>query len=204
MKGLPGKNWIGGFAHPDDEWFAGWPIFQSTALNLGVIFFVDDNRPDATRSGQCQQRLAEFLSRHGIRLLGTLGCRPGFYKERRQDRTIWRAALTDILDKVLADPAFQGARVITHNPMGEYGHPDHIETTMAVLDVCKEPIVITDLCYEGHPSEGILRTYYRGRQFGHFELDRQRYATARSAYQSQFRWTAGEWPPCLTANLFEV
>jgi len=102
MTNLPTDKWVGVFAHPDDEWLAGWPIFQRMDLRLGVIFFVGDNRLDGqTDHRSWRPRLTEVLNSLGIELLGCLECPPDFYRLPRSERSIWRDRLAAILERTL-------------------------------------------------------------------------------------------------------
>lgn len=205
MTDLPSTAWIGVFAHPDDEWLAGWPLFQRTDLQLGVILFVGDNRPGpGAPSALSTKRLCMILDQFGIQLLGCLHCAPNFFREPRSARDVWRRRVERLLAEARTGP-FANAGVITHNPVGEYGHPDHIEVHRSILDVCDDqPLVITDLCYDSKLSEGVRRVFYEGKSYGPFQVDRSRWAAARALYRSCLRWTAWEWPSQNSASLYRL
>jgi LmbE family N-acetylglucosaminyl deacetylase len=205
MSELPVCAWVGVFAHPDDEWLAGWPVFQRADLKLGAIFFVGDNRAGGQGDdGDWRPRLMQVLEGLGIDLLGCLECTPDFYRLPRSERGVWRDRLGRLLEESRAAGPFSGARVVTHNPMGEYGHPDHIEVHRAVLDVCDEGVLVSDLAYEEPPSPHVRRIFFRGAEYGPYHLDRVRWAAARAAYASSLKWTAREWPSTDVARLYEL
>lgn len=205
MTDLPAPAWIGVFAHPDDEWLAGWPLFQRLDIPLGVVFFVGDNRPGlATESEWWRPRLTEVLNELGIELLGCIGCAPDFFRSPRSDRAVWRTRLDALLEEARTD-AFADAGLITHNPLGEYGHPDHLEVHRAVLETRDHhPLLISDLCYEGTISERQRRLFYSGSSYGPFTFDHHRWAAARRLYRESLRWTAREWPGQETARLYTL
>lgn len=205
MSELSADAWIGVFAHPDDEWLAGWPIFQRTDLQLGAIFFVGDNRGGGQQAkADWRPRLAWVLESLGVQLLGCLECAPDFYQLPRSKRRVWRDRLGLLLSEARTTAPFSQARVVTHNPMGEYGHPDHIEVHRAVLDVSDERIVVSDLSYQDPPSSLVRRIFFRGAGYGPYHLDRARWAAARAAYASSLKWTAWEWPSSELARLYEL
>ena len=205
MSDLPARAWVGVFAHPDDEWLAGWPVFQRVDLQLGAVFFVGDNRAGGEGNyAEWRPRLTRVLGSLGVQLLGCLDCSPDFYRLPRSERRIWRDRLADLLGESRATGPFSQARIVTHNPMGEYGHPDHIEVHRAVLDVCDERILVSDLSYADPPSSHVKRIFFRGAGYGPYHLDRARWATARAAYSSSLKWTAREWPSTDVARLYEL
>ncbi len=204
---LPTDKWIGVFAHPDDEWLAGWPIFQRADLMRGVIFFVGNNRPDRQDDDEeatWKTGIVQVLDRLGVQLLGCLDCAPGFYRDPRSERRVWREQLTMILDKARSSGPFAGAGLVTHNPVGEYGHPDHIEVHRAVMDTCKSPVLVSDICDENPISERVRRLFYRGARYGPYSIDHRRWVAARNAYRTSLKWTAREWPGQEIASLYEL
>jgi len=205
MRKLPADSWIGVFAHPDDEWLAGWPIFQHTDVRLGVVFFVGDNGPTPSLgSSHWEPNLRSILSDFNIELLGCLKCLPKFYQSPRQLRTLWRDKLEKILSSALSGE-YAGSGVITHNPLGEYGHPDHIEVHRAVVDICDTtPLVITDLVYGQVFPRRINSLYYQGKSHGPYHLDKGCWDAARRAYQNSLHWTVWDVPQKSTARLYEL
>ena len=204
---LSTDRWIGVFAHPDDEWLAGWPIFQRTDLTLGAIFFVGNNRT-VTRTDNnglpWKTGLVRVLDQLGVQLLGCLDCAPNFYRDPRSERRVWREQLTKIFDEVRSAGPFAGAGIVTHNPVGEYGHPDHIEVNRAVLDICDVPVLVSDICDENPISERTRRLFYHSARYGPYHVDRNRWIAARTAYKTLLKWTAREWPGQETASLYEL
>jgi len=205
VSGLIAESWIGIFAHPDDEWLAGWPVFQRIDVRLGVIFFVGDNRSMIHNSDKLwNPRLCKVLNGLNIELLGCLGCSPDFFRSPRSERSVWRDSIQNLISNVRTGD-FADASIITHNPIGEYGHPDHIEVCKTVMDVHDYlPLLISDLCYEQTISLRTRRLFYNGISYGPFSLDKWRWLEARSAYRTSLHWTAWEWPGQNNARLYAI
>ena len=141
--------WVGVFAHPDDEWVAGWPVFQDPGASRGVLFVVGDNRSTGTAPRAVwEPALRGVVESQGITYLGSLGLRPDFYRAARSERSLLPEALTRTLEATLTGE-FADAALVTHNPGGEYGHPDHQCVFQAMLRAGgRRALHFTDLCYE--------------------------------------------------------
>lgn len=159
---LPDSAWVGIFAHPDDEWMAGWPVFQNPAVKKGVIFFVGNNCSGrGLGRSSWQPVLITLLKSLGVQYLGCLGYEPDFSRFPLKARLGMTHSLMKLLSKALTRD-FEKAALITHNPSGEYGHPDHRLVFEIILDL--SPVnesYITDLCIEGLLSEYHRRLYYQ-------------------------------------------
>jgi LmbE family N-acetylglucosaminyl deacetylase len=169
------------------------------------VFFVGDNRPEgAGDRWEWAPALRRVLEALDIRLLGCLGLSPDFYREGRDRRKHWRTELAATLEAALTGP-FAEAALLTHNPVGEYGHPDHVAVLQTVLDIAPEQrTFITDLCYEEKCSPLLERLFYQGAAFGPFPFEPDSWDKAREAYESSYRWTARDSPGALQANLYEL
>ena len=185
---LPSHKWIGIFAHPDDEWVAGWPVFQDKYVKKGVIFFVG-NTLYGKSSTSCETALRRVLDTLEIEYLGTLKLNPDFYRMKRDMRRALSNELENLIHKVCSG-SFLEAAILTHNPIGEYGHPDHITVFDTVLqfDYTNE-IYITDLCLKGRISKAQRRIFYRAPLSSTYNLELEQWHKAASIYQKHYRWT---------------
>lgn len=194
---LPSKTWIGVWAHPDDEWIAGWPVFQDLTCLHGVIFFVGNNSPGKTKEKEeWLKPLRNLLQSMGIRYLGCLNLRPNFYHGDRRERTRWKKMLNVLLDSVFAKGPFADTAIITHNPVGEYGHPDHIEVFRAVMaQPFDRDVYITDIGTGSRISPLMSRTFYSKKITASLNLKQKRWVKAREAYHRFYRWTGRDGEP---------
>jgi LmbE family N-acetylglucosaminyl deacetylase len=188
---LPADTWVGIFAHPDDEFVVGWPVFQDASVLKGAFYFVGENRPECVHERPVwEPALERVLESLGIAYLGSLGLKPDFYRMERNERRRIPAMLKGAMRDILAGP-FAGAAIITHNPVGEYGHPDHLAVFDAVLDAAgpEQDIYVTDISFSGRISPWKRKLYYQSSPAGPFSLDKNRYREAVRQYEQLFHWT---------------
>ncbi len=116
------------FAHPDDEVIFGWPLFQKPLITKHLICV----------SGN-EKRLAclDKISNIGNFSWETLGLPDGNISNCSDE-------LSKSLNKKIND--FKPDLVFTHNPHGEYQHPDHVSIFSVLYNLdCTENLLITDM-----------------------------------------------------------
>lgn len=196
------KSWVGVYAHPDDEWVAGWPVFQSHGLLKGVVFFVGNN-------GYCgdptwEDKLSRLLLSFGIKYLGTLNLHPDFYMASRHEKAQISDKLTDLLLMKCVNE-FSGAALITHNPVGEYGHPDHVQVLNTLLQGSSHnEIYITDLCYDVNLSGKQKDIFYNKPVTEVIELDIALWNLAVNRYKTDLKWTGKSLPGQTKVKLYSL
>jgi len=148
---------VGVFAHPDDEaLLAGGTLarYAAEGVRAAVITctggeageswdpFVDPVR----LSGVRREELREACDLLGVRQVQILGYHDSGVPARGDPRSLVAAPLAQIADRIAAVLApLAPDAVITHDPSGGYGHPDHIRaseaTTLAVGLLARRPLL---------------------------------------------------------------
>lgn len=186
---------LGIFAHPDDEVIFGWPIFQQYHIEKHLICVTgSDSR---------------------LRCLNQLSgkCNFSWESPRIKDGEIHKniPAFEIFVENAIenAHPDF----IFTHNPHGEYQHPDHISIFNALynMDSVKN-MLITDIRISvkskkyNIPSTNLefsqeeIDKYYMN-EFSTSSIDEDFYNLAKRIYDSENAWT---WDrgPIKTCKLF--
>jgi hypothetical protein len=201
---LPAPTWIGIFAHPDDEWVAGWPVFQDPSVGKGVIFFVGDNRAIRDNQEHSESALRRILDSLDIEYLGSLNVPPDFYRLSRNARRRFSESLGNLLESV-AIGSYSNASILTHNSAGEYRHPDHTTVLQTVLQVSPlQNVYITDLCFDGSISRMEKTLFYSRPVDGLHELQIERWQRAVQIYTEGYHWTGHQSPGQTVARLYKL
>lgn len=172
-------------AHPDDEIIFGWPIFQNVHIKKHLICVSGDSARLAAL-----QKSSEILNFSWE----CLNSPDGHVSNHAQDIQIAVRKYLKDCDKEVA--------VFTHNPHGEYSHPDHIAVFQAVKEIDEiKLLLISDMSISlngsGFPETPLIvpdnekNTYYKNALC---ELVRNKdiYSQIQSIYKSHKSWTWGK------------
>lgn len=158
MVGLSTRGTIVGvFAHPDDEaLLAGGTLarYAAEGARVAVITCTGgeageswDPTLDPVRLSEVRrEELREACDLLGVGQVQILGYHDSGVPARGDPRSLVAAPLAQIADRIAAALAPLGPDVvITHDPTGGYGHPDHIRaseaTTLAVGLLARRPLL---------------------------------------------------------------
>lgn len=122
-------------AHPDDEIIFGWPIMQRKDIQRDLVLCCDNSNI----SKEALKASEEICAKEGINLLYEFETPAGFSLLGIEDRTEYIKELQEALKKLK-----NYDYVFTHNPEGEYGHPDHVLIFRIIADMFKDKTVFGD------------------------------------------------------------
>lgn len=191
---------LGIFCHPDDEILAGWPVFQLNAYERYLMICCDDfYRKGPSR----REALRRVCKQEGITLIRTLSENNNFYSLPTR-----RAAglLTDSINRIIGamERCIRNIKpdyIITHNPVGEYGHGSHrLLFELVSQNIFAENILITDICEESnHRSHNgipkfVYDTVYKDKLIGIKHLDSDFYNRCKEVYDKYQAWTWSKEP----------
>jgi LmbE family N-acetylglucosaminyl deacetylase len=129
------------FPHPDDEtgFAAG---FLTRCVSKGafvkVVTVTRGDKGDSILKGIDRQKLAEIRTKESEKALGALGIKDfliGDFPDGGLDTEDIYEKLMDFVSRQIQE--FQPAFVLTLEPWGIYGHPDHVALSKAVTDTCR-------------------------------------------------------------------
>jgi len=190
------------FSHPDDEIICGWPVLQDKEVEKQV--FICSNDADNPEREWCKHRveaLTELMNQLEIPFV-CLNYNSGFYRLETRGETLSRALRT-MMDEI---NAFDYDVIFTHNPIGEYGHIDHILVHQLAMTFGK-PVVVSDIFipmnwvpYQSFP-EGYQRVCSRGVSLGICDNDLEFYSRCEQVYRKHNVWTWCK-PPIKRCNLY--
>jgi len=192
---LYGSKVLGVFAHADDEIVAGWPIFQDREIDRSLVIIVDD----VSRKGQGRLKaLIEVCRTFDINLVIAGNIETEFYRlpTRYADFVLVDALR---LIRSMITQAFLTVKpdyIMTHNPVGEYGHGDHRLLFDVVTQIAHADVLYTDLCEENacHRSskdlpDSVVMAYYDRHSFIEDIQMQDFYAQGMEIYRKYNAWT---------------
>ncbi len=151
-------------AHPDDEALFAWPALRTAERIVAVVS--DRGRKERYRDGCRGEALQEAGKLLGVETV-CLG-KDGFFAQGPE--------LAVEIEKHLKWPVF------THNPWGEYNHPDHI-AVHKMVKATGRPFYTTGINLKA-------RQYpLPGEPVGEPEFDRDLYEKLREIYRKHNAWT---------------
>lgn len=186
---------LGIFCHPDDEILAGWPVFQSDEYDKHLIICCSDK--ERNRPGR-KLALQEVCKQENINLITCLDEPNDFYAlpTRRADYLLTDSVANIEARLKLAINAINPDFIMTHNPVGEYGHGSHRLLFEIVSQLKRNrPILITDICQESnHRSHAEIPTsvrwaYYHNNLKSFHLLDWNFYRRCKTIYDKYSAWT---------------
>ena len=203
MTSLTGKKIVMVVAHPDDEVIFGWPILQIPDVKIHVICCSSDrNNPARAEFFRRREALKHLMDDLGH----TFQCfnyDSEFYRmpTRGEELSNVLSLLMNTITKTECD------FVYSHNPLGEYGHIDHILIHQLVASCCSK-MLTTDIFLRsnwvpyGSFSEVFKRCYFRDEnKVGTYQNDLQQYERCKQTYLSYQAWTWSK-PPVQKASLY--
>jgi hypothetical protein len=191
---------LGIFCHPDDEVLAGWPIFQSDAYEKYLMICCDDY---ARKGPSRREALRRVCKQEGITLVRLLSENNNFYSlpTRRADSLLTHSVFRINNAMEQAIESIKPDYIITHNPVGEYGHGSHrLLFEIVTQHPITENILITDICQvSNHRSsasipEIIYKAYYEDNIIGTRHLDIDFYNRCKAIYDLYQGWTWNKEP----------
>ena len=200
------------FAHPDDEVLFGFPVLQEKSLDRHLIILTSGHERHGDKPIKA---LKEICSNEGINFYEVAGLSNQFYRlpYRYDDFVLSNAAkmVNDIVDKAIAEirPDF----IMTHNPMGEYGHGDHklcfelIATNPNVKNLIITDTALKDIhiSYDKVPKVYQQNYYRKENYYMTSQIDMDFFNRCLEVYKKHGVWTGRQDTPYITkANLYHL
>lgn len=192
-------------AHPDDEVIFGWPILQDSEHQKEILICSsDENNPKRPQYAKRKYALFNLCKSLDIPCV-CLPYNSAFYLT--PGRSGGREELCkDIADRVTATGCDY---VFTHNPIGEYGMPDHMLVHSIIMASSKKPVLFTNLFtktkswlyYDGIPD--LYKNIYYKNQISMCELNMSFYKSCQAFYQKLNVWSWSK-PPLQRCDLYLI
>lgn len=191
-------------AHPDDEVIFGWPILQNASKVHVLCCSSDRNNPDRAEFFRRRDALKVVMDTLGFSFT-CFDYNSEFYRMPTRDESLSKALATLASEIEYKYYDF----VFSHNPMGEYGHIDHILVHQMVA-MCSPHLLMTDIFMESNwvpyrkIGEVYQRSYFAKSRFvDSYTNDLAHYNKCKQIYVDHQAWTWSK-PPVTNANLYLV
>jgi len=201
-----GKKVLILIAHPDDEIIFCWPIFQDKTIEKTILTVSSDiYNPDFDSNRLIPLKF--ICDSNGIKLI-SLNYESDFYRTEGWVKTLYKQ-LHYLVRKKLNELDYD--YIMTHNPYGEYGHPDHILCFNLALLYSKSPVLYTDIISPNpenwgyvEPNKNYDKLYYNYKfKVSNYELDQDFYFFCRNEYIKNGSWTWG-FDSIKNCNLYKI
>ena len=193
-------------AHPDDEIIFGWPILQNKSYKKALLVCSTD-RTNKERAWCSHRReiLLELCSEFNIRCY-CLDNDSEFYRYETRSGTFSKTC-AQITEKIIS---INPGKIFTHNPMGEYGHLDHMLVHNLVLRAVspETEILITDTfipsnwTYQYRISDKQKDIFYKNKLMS-CVLEEDIYAHWKNKYEQANCWTWSK-PPIYNCSVYVI
>lgn len=228
MNNLQGSRILILMAHPDDEVIFGWPILQDASIQKEILICSNDRfnkrRRRIAHRRHALQEMCDELSipqvcldynsefyRYPVRkprslprrILRRLGAKhvAGLF---RRPAILYSDFVRDVQDRA---SRFAGDYIFTHNPWGEYYHPDHMLVFNIALTLEKR-LLFSD-AYVPHDwfrdkqAPEKLKSLYLETKVGDFVNDVRQYERHARHYYARRVWTWNR-PPLAECTIYQV
>ena len=202
-------------AHPDDEVIFGWPILQSDIYEPEIIFLsTDEINPERKWCSNRFEAAKKICKEFNLIMPSGFPLGSEFYrlKTRNADRAIDLLSFNlnglrkNIREMILE---YKYDAIFSHNPIGEYGHLDHILAHILAMTFGL-PVLMTDIFiptnwtpYNEMPSR-YRQTYFRDENLVcTAKNDLDFYAKCEAIYRQFKCWTWNK-PPVKECNLYRI
>jgi len=177
-------------SHPDDEIIFCWPIVQDKSIEKTILTISSDiYNPN---SNNRLIPLKSICDNNNINLI-SLNYDSDFYRIEGWPKTTYKQ-LHYFVKKRLHELDYD--YLMTHNPYGEYAHPDHILSFNLSLLYSNSPVLFTDIISKYPDNWGFgngdnLKRLYYNDKVGDYILDEKFYNYCKNEYIKHGVWTWG-------------
>jgi LmbE family N-acetylglucosaminyl deacetylase len=179
-------------AHPDDEVIFGWPILQDKEYNKTILVCsTDKNNPERAWCSGRKNVLLQLCEEFKIRCY-CLDYNSEFYRYESRNGTLLKTCSEIAANVIRLNPG----TIFTHNPMGEYGHLDHMLVHNIVLQsvgsdthlIFSNIFLPSNWTYSYRLTNKQLSLFFK-HKLGKRTVDEEAYAYWQKKYEAENCWT---------------